>query len=106
MRQKSGRTKEPGENVIRDIRRATRRRFSAEEKIRIVLDGLRGADRCGAGLVGGDPIRAARILSFRLRYLYNRTPHATHRCGDNAGDRFYGTQCAPSAPMRQIAGIE
>jgi transposase len=44
MRQKSGRTKERAEKVIRDIRRATRRRFSAEEKIRIVLDGLRGED--------------------------------------------------------------
>ncbi len=42
MRQKSGRTKEPAEKVVRDIRRATRRRFSAEEKIRIVLAGLRG----------------------------------------------------------------
>ncbi len=44
MRQKSGRTKEPAEKVVRDIRRATRRRFSAEEKIRIVLSGLRGED--------------------------------------------------------------
>jgi transposase len=44
MRQKSGMTKEPAEKVVRDIRRATRRRFSAEEKIRIVLDGLRGED--------------------------------------------------------------
>jgi transposase len=44
MRQKSGVTKERAEKVVRDIRRATRRRFSAEEKIRIVLDGLRGED--------------------------------------------------------------
>jgi transposase len=29
-------------NIIREIRRATRRKFSAEEKIRIVLEGLRG----------------------------------------------------------------
>ena len=29
-------------NVIREIRRSTRRRFSAEEKIRVVLEGLRG----------------------------------------------------------------
>ena len=29
-------------NVIREIRRATRRNFSAEEKIRIVVEGLRG----------------------------------------------------------------
>jgi transposase len=35
MRQKSGRDKEPAEKVVKDIRRATRRKFSAEEKIRI-----------------------------------------------------------------------
>ena len=44
MRQNSGRPKERAEKVVRDIRRATRRRFSAEEKIRIVLEGLRGED--------------------------------------------------------------
>ena len=32
------------EETVRDIRRATRRQFSAEEKIRIVLEGLRGED--------------------------------------------------------------
>ncbi len=30
-------------NVVKEIRRATRRKFGAEEKIRIVLEGLRGA---------------------------------------------------------------
>ena len=44
MRQKSGPVKEPAEQVIKEIRRATRRQFSAEEKIRIVLSGLRGED--------------------------------------------------------------
>ena len=29
-------------NVVREIRKATRRKFTAEEKIRIVLEGLRG----------------------------------------------------------------
>ena len=32
------------EQVVRDIRRETRRKYSAEEKIRIVLEGLRGED--------------------------------------------------------------
>jgi transposase len=45
MRQKSGPVKEPAEKVVKDIRRATRRQFSAEEKIRIVLEGLRGEER-------------------------------------------------------------
>jgi transposase len=44
MRQKSGSRTTPSEKVVKDIRRATRKRHSAEEKIRIVLDGLRGED--------------------------------------------------------------
>ena len=48
MRPKSSSAKLPGkapaEQVMKDIRRATRRHFSAEDKIRIVLDGLRGED--------------------------------------------------------------
>ena len=44
MRQKSGPAKEPAEKIVKDIRRITRRKFSAEEKIRIVLEGLRGEE--------------------------------------------------------------
>jgi len=36
--------KAPAERVLKDIRRATRKHYSAEDKIRIVLDGLRGED--------------------------------------------------------------
>jgi len=36
------------ELMIRDIKRKTRRKFSSEEKIRIVLDGLRGEDSISA----------------------------------------------------------
>ena len=42
MRRKSHATDLSSEEVVKDIRRATRKRYSAEEKIRIVLDGLRG----------------------------------------------------------------
>ena len=44
MRQTKMPAKEPADAVVKEIRRATRRRFSAEDKIRIVLDGLRGED--------------------------------------------------------------
>jgi transposase len=44
MSPKSSSAKKPAEQVIKDIRRATRRHFSAEDKIRIVLDGLRGEE--------------------------------------------------------------
>jgi transposase len=42
MRQKSETPKTTPEQVVKDIRRATRKHHSAEEKIRIVLEGLRG----------------------------------------------------------------
>src|SRR5207237_4100435 len=44
MGQRSGPVKKPAEQVVKEIRRATRRQFTAEEKIRIVLSGLRGED--------------------------------------------------------------
>ena len=44
MRQKPGTRRSHGEKVVKDIRRATRNLYSAEEKIRIVLDGLKGED--------------------------------------------------------------
>ena len=44
MKQKSGPGKAPAEQVLKDIRRQIRRQYSAEEKIRIVLEGLRGEE--------------------------------------------------------------
>ena len=44
MRSKRANLKAPAERVVKDIRRKTRRQFSAEEKIWIVLEGLRGDD--------------------------------------------------------------
>src|SRR5437868_34240 len=44
MRQASKRVPDSAEKTVRDIRRATRRHHSAEEKIRIVIAGLRGED--------------------------------------------------------------
>ena len=44
MSPRTSSAKKPAEQVMKDIRRATRRHFSAEDKIRIVLDGLRGED--------------------------------------------------------------
>ena len=48
MRQKSMTTKDTAEQAVRDIRRKTRKQYSAEEKIRIVLEGLRGEESIAA----------------------------------------------------------
>ena len=44
MKLKSNQRKASAERVVQDIRRATRRHYSTEDKIRIVLSGLRGED--------------------------------------------------------------
>ena len=44
MRRQPRSSKEPAEKVVQDIPRATRKHYSAEEKVRIVLEGLRGED--------------------------------------------------------------
>lgn len=48
MSQKSGLPKPSAEKVLKDIRRATRKQYGAEEKIRIVLEGLRGEESIAA----------------------------------------------------------
>ena len=45
------------ESIVREIKRQTRRKFTAEEKIRIVLEGLRG--ETGKRQLNGDTIREA-----------------------------------------------
>ena len=44
MRRKKDRVTDDADRIVKDIKRQTRRRFSAEEKIRIVVSGLRGED--------------------------------------------------------------
>ena len=48
MRQRSMSDREPAEKTVRDIRRKTRKQRSAEEKIRIVITGLRGEESVAA----------------------------------------------------------
>ncbi len=44
MKQRPTGRQSSSEKIIRDIKRRTRKQYNAEEKIRIVLDGLRGED--------------------------------------------------------------
>lgn len=98
MRQKPGTRKSRGEQVVKGIRRATRKQYSAEEKIRIVLDGLRGEDsiaepcrregfarslyyswskeflEAGKKRLAGDTARAAASTEVRLRLTGSYRP--------------------------------
>ena len=59
MRQQTRPLKEPAEKVGQDIRRATRKHYSAEKKIRIVLESLRGEDSIA------EPCRWRSLLRWR-----------------------------------------
>ena len=57
-------TKDPAERAVRDIRRKTRKQYSAEAKIRIVVSGLRGEESI-ASLCRHDPARPSRLSLSR-----------------------------------------
>ena len=60
--------KDPAERVVRDIRRATRKQYSAEEKIRIVLEGLRGEESI-AGLCRREGIAESLYYTWSKEFL-------------------------------------
>jgi transposase len=60
--------KAPAEQVVRDIRRATREQCSAEEKIRIVLEGLRGEESI-AGLCRREGIAESLNYTWSKEFL-------------------------------------
>jgi len=49
-------------NIVAQIRKATRKKYSAEEKIRIVLEGLRGE-------IDLPPLRSVREVLMRFRSI-------------------------------------
>ena len=68
MRQKSMRAQAAASKVVRDIRRKTRKQYSAEEKIRIVLSGLRGEESIAA-LCRRESIAESLYYSWSKEFL-------------------------------------
>ena len=67
MRQESMSLRDTAERTVRDIRRKTRKQYSAEEKIRIVVSGLRGEDSIAElcrreGIAERDYLNLGRVL--------------------------------------------
>ena len=66
MKLKSNQPKATAEQVVKDIRRATRRHYSTEDKIRVVLSGLRGEDSI-AELCRKEGIAQGALLQLEQR---------------------------------------
>ena len=73
MRQKSNSNALSSEDIVKGIRRATRKRYSAEEKIRIVLDGLRG-EHSIAELCRREGIAEGLYYSWSKEFELSRVP--------------------------------
>ena len=71
MRQKSVQSESPSERIGKKIRRATRKHHSSEEKIRIVLDGLRGESSIAGGVLG-EHCRGRCRTKVQFLHLQNR----------------------------------
>src|SRR5947199_1202836 len=68
MRQKSVAVNESATQVLKNVRRATRRHFSAEDKIRVVLEGLRGEDSI-AELCRREGITSSQYYGWSKEFL-------------------------------------
>ncbi len=68
MSQRSGTRELSSERLVKNIRRATRKQYSAEEKIRIVLDGLRGGSS-SAELCRREGIAESHYYSWSKEFL-------------------------------------
>jgi transposase len=68
MNKKSGQSKAAADKVVKGIRRKTRKHYSAEEKIRIVLAGLRGEESI-ASLCRQEGISESLYYSWSKEFL-------------------------------------
>ena len=84
MTKKSGQSKAAADKLVKSIRRKTRQTYSSEEKIRIVLAGLRGEESisalCKDSHVGDT--RGHALVGINLR-----TPAQLQSCSPNATAR-------------------
>jgi transposase len=82
--------------VVRDIRRATRKQHSAEEKIRIVPEGLRGEESIAALLCRRESIAENLYYSWSKEFLEAGKRRL-------AGDTTRAATTAEVAALRQEA---
>jgi len=105
MRQKSVNQRPSSERIVKDIRRATRKPYSAEEKIRIVLDGLRG-EHSIAELCRREGIAESLYYNWSKEFLEagkRRLAGDTARASDL--QRGQGSGSGDLAPVTGVTGL-
>ena len=103
MGQKSGPVKEPAEQVVKDIRRATRRQFSAEEKHSAVGPARRGQHRRVVPARGDRPEPLLPLVEG-ISAGWQTAPGGRHGAGGNFG-RGQGSAPRGSALKEVVAEL-
>src|SRR5476649_1207226 len=101
MKQKSGRLESSSERIVKNIRRATRKQYSAEEKIRIVLDGLRG-EHSIAELCRREGIAESLYYSWSKEFL---EAGKRRLAGDTARAATSSDQQRPAATSSEVTDL-
>ncbi len=101
MNKKPGTSKDAADKLVKSIRRKTRQTYSAEEKIRIVLAGLRGEESISA-LCRREGISDSLYYSWSKEFLEAGKRRLS---GDTARQATSHEVCLTSAPMGQIAAF-
>ena len=65
MNEKSGTSKDAADKLVRSVKRKTRKHYAAEEKIRIVLAGLRGDESIAARVTMPRPVSPSGSMKAR-----------------------------------------
>ena len=88
------------EQTVREIRRRTGRRFSAEEQIRIVLEGLRGEESIAALSAGERWPRMALVHESGVRHLQRHVKEFEERHNARMADTLEQVELT----MRRMIG--
>jgi transposase len=98
MRQKAETRKPSAKTVIKDTRRVTRKQYGAEEKIRIVLEGLRGEESIAA-LCRREGIAESLYYNWSKEFLEagkKRLAGDTARAGSASTRSAKRARCSPT----------
>jgi len=99
MNQKSGTSKDAADKLVKGIKRKTRKQYLAEEKIRIVLAGLRGEESIAA-LCRREGISESLYYTWSKEFL----EAGKQRLAGGQGDRGpSGAAQAPERPSGDLA---
>ena len=99
MRQTTGTRKSPGEKIVKDIKRATRKNYSSEDKIRIVLGGLRSSSATH-GLVQSCAYEEANLAEFLA--AKNASACTAKKFGSRYQKRCFSTESAETGHSLRV----